>query len=469
MLFNSYIFLFVFLPVVLLGFYLIPSKKAQLIFLLAASLFFYSYWSAAFVFLLLFTVVFDFYLAKAIESSKIESQRKSLLVFSIVTNLSILGFFKYFNFFAENVNYLLNKLHSPAFLSQINLVLPIGISFYTFQSMSYVIDVYRGHVKSHGELLPFASYVTLFPHQISGPLVRHDTIVPQLENSKTYFFNSENFWKGFVFFAIGLSKKVLIADRIADVVDPLIQSMAVISNFEAWLATLGYTMQLYFDFSGYSDMAVGLGLFMNIKFPANFNSPYKATSITDFWQRWHITLSSWLKSYLYISLGGNRQGGFNTYRNLLLTMIIGGFWHGAQWSYLIWGTYHGFWLVFERMLSPRVNFELPVIIKKFLTFTIVSIGWIFFRGNDLATISLWLKKVFLLNNELSFDMMHIPLRYIDIFFAALSVAIIGVFFFKNIWQWDMKPRIWKILIYSFVLVYSILYFGEDSPFLYFQF
>ncbi|HWU42638.1 MAG TPA: MBOAT family O-acyltransferase, partial [Bdellovibrio sp.] len=269
----------------------------QLWFLLLASLFFYCYWSTTYVFLLLFTVVLDFYIAKNIAKAESPARRKALLLTSMICNLSILGFFKYFNFFAESINGLFSMAGAAEPLPYTHVILPIGISFYTFQSMSYVIDVYRRTSDSHANLLEFAGYVTLFPHQISGPLVRHNQIVPQLESSTTYVFHTEKFWKGINFFVFGLSKKMLIADRISQVVDPLVANMSHISNIEALLAMLGYTIQLYFDFSGYSDMAVGLGMMMNIEFPQNFNSPYKSKSITEFWQRWHITLSSWLRDY----------------------------------------------------------------------------------------------------------------------------------------------------------------------------
>ncbi len=333
MLFNSFSFIFLFLPVVLFGYYLIGHKRLQLFFLLSSSLFFYAYWSRTYVFLLLFTVVLDFYIGQWLFRIQNQKYRKILLLTSIIANLSVLGFFKYYNFFTETLNGAFALLGGTPIFPHLDLVLPIGISFYTFQSMSYVIDVYRRTASSHGSLLEFASYVTLFPHQISGPLVRHNVIVPQLEDAKTFIFNSQNFWKGICFFIFGLSKKMLIADRVAEAIDPIIGNVAIASNLEALFAMIGYTVQLYFDFSGYSDMAVGLGLMMNIQFPANFNSPYKSRSITEFWKRWHITLSSWLRDYLYISLGGNRKGTIFTYRNLLLTMTIGGLWHGANWTF----------------------------------------------------------------------------------------------------------------------------------------
>ncbi|AHZ84207.1 Peptidoglycan O-acetyltransferase [Bdellovibrio bacteriovorus] len=470
MLFNSYAFLFLFLPFTLLGYYWITKKNLQLWFLFLSSVFFYCYWSTVYVFLLLFTVVLDFYLAKAISMTTSQARRKMFLLISVIANLGILGFFKYYNFFADSLNGALQVTGLAPPLPILNLVLPIGISFYTFQSLSYVIDVYRRTSNAHAHLLEFAGYVTLFPHQISGPLVRHNYIVPQLEDSKTYFFNPENFWKGCYFFVFGLAKKMMIADRIAAVVDPLVMNMAGASTAEAWIAMIGYTMQLYFDFSGYSDMAVGLGLMMNIQFPQNFNSPYKSLSITEFWQRWHITLSSWLKDYLYISLGGNRAGVLKTYRNLFLTMAIGGLWHGANWTYLVWGCFHGGILAIERLFKDRgwkgVGNKY---VKWTFTFFLVCVGWVFFRAHSVDQALFWLQKVFMLNGDINWDITLIPLKHKDRFFAALGVGILVAFLAKNTWEREFKPTLWRAALMALMFVVCLMYMGEESPFLYFQF
>lgn len=470
MLFNSYSFIFLFLPITLLGYYLISRKQLQLWFLLLASLFFYCYWSTTYVFLLLFTVVLDFYIARAIYQARTQKARKGLLLTSVICNLGILGFFKYFNFFAESINGFFTLAGRGAPLPYTHLILPIGISFYTFQSMSYVIDVYRKASDAHANLLEFAGYVTLFPHQISGPLVRHNTIVPQLEDPKTYVFHSENFWRGIYFFVFGLSKKMLIADRIAVVVDPLVQSMSMTSNLEAMLAMLGYTVQLYFDFSGYSDMAVGLGLMMNINFPQNFNSPYKSGSITEFWQRWHISLSSWLRDYLYISLGGNREGAWKTYRNLFLTMAIGGLWHGANWTYLVWGCFHGLLLLIERFFkSLGLSLKKLSLVSWAMTFVLINIGWVFFRAPNVDTALLWLKKALFLTNQRTFDLTLIAARNKDRFFVALAVGLLASLLMKNTWEFSFKPSKRRSILLGFLLALCLMYMGEESPFLYFQF
>lgn len=473
MLFNSYAFIFLFLPITLMGYFFISHKRIQLPFLFLASVFFYAYWSTTYVFLLLFTVILDFYVARAIFNSEKQSHRKLLLVLSIVTNLSILIFFKYYNFFVENLNGLLSLSNSSPIFQPLQLILPIGISFYTFQSMSYVIDVYRKTSTAHAGLLEFASYVTLFPHQISGPLVRHNTIVPQLENANTYFFNSDNFWRGCSFFIFGIAKKILIADRLAVAVDPLVHNIDFISNSEAWLAMLGYTFQLYFDFSGYSDMAVGLGLMMNIHFPQNFNSPYKSKSVTEFWQKWHMTLSSWLKDYLYISLGGNRSTPLKTYRNLILTMTIGGLWHGANWTYVVWGLLHGMALATERLFKNRglTWSHRPGLARLSwaLTFLFANLTWIFFRAPNLNSAQIWLSKIFLINENLTWNLFYIATKHKDRFLTALVLSLILAFWAKNTWEIRFKPSLLNAILLAFLFSLSLTYMGDESPFLYFQF
>jgi alginate O-acetyltransferase complex protein AlgI len=471
MLFNSYLFIFVFLPITLLGFYFISRKTLQLSFLLACSIFFYAYWSTTYVFFLLFTVVLDFYVARTIFKTTDVKKRKLLLFTSMFINLSILGFFKYYNLLANTINSLVSTATSyDSIVPVLSLILPIGISFYTFQSMSYVIDVYRKKSDAHANLLSFAGYVTLFPHQISGPLVRHNQIVPQLENPQTYFFHRDHFWKGCAFFILGLSKKILIADLLALIVSPLVTNMKLASNLEAWLAILGYSMQLYFDFSGYSDMAVGLGLMMNIQFPQNFNSPYKSKSITEFWRRWHITLSNWLRDYLYISLGGNRKGRLHTYRNLILTMTIGGLWHGGSWTFAIWGFYHGCLLLIEKVFTQN-NWQ-PLknkYLKVFLTFIIVNIGWVFFRSPDYSVVKIWLAKIAFLTPRLTWDVVSLPERYKDRFFIALGVSFILTFLFKNTWEINLNSSKAKAVSLGFLFALCLMYMGDESPFLYFQF
>lgn len=462
MLFNSYVFLFLFFPVVLAGYYALPRPQWQLAFLLLMSLVFYAYWSIPYLFLLIVVVVLDFWLAAAIHRSENTGRRRGLLILSLVLNLGLLFFFKYAGLVATTIN------HLAPVLPAISLVLPIGLSFYTFQSLSYVIDVYRRHSSAHPSLLSYSTYVTMFPHQISGPLVRHNTIIPQLEDGATYRVQSDNLWRGAFFFVTGLAKKILIADFISRGINPIITNMATASNSEAWLAMVGYTLQLYFDFSGYSDMATGLCLMLNIRLPQNFDSPYKSGSITEFWQRWHMTLSSWLRDYLYISLGGNRGTKFATYRNLMLTMALGGLWHGATWMFALWGIYHGLLLAIERATGIGRGIT-PNALRIALVFLLAALGWILFRAPDLSIATVWYQKVFLLNPTLSWDLLSIPIKHRDRFGVAFLAGLVIVFAARNTWRIAFAPSYRNVLLLVLLFALCLPFLGDESPFLYFQF
>ena len=426
------------------------------------SLAFYAWWSVPYLLLLVAVVVLDFWLAAAIGRSQDQRERRVLLVLSLLINLGLLFAFKYAGLVAETLNVLGAKIPVIA------LVLPIGLSFYTFQSLSYVIDVYRRHSSPHPSLLSYATYVTMFPHQISGPLVRHNTIIPQLEDASTYRLQTDNMWRGIFFFVSGLAKKILIADLLSRGINPVITGMATASNTEAWLAMLGYTLQLYFDFSGYSDMATGLCLMLNIRLPQNFDSPYKSASLTEFWQRWHMTLSSWLRDYLYISLGGNRGTRWATYRNLLITMALGGLWHGATWMFALWGIYHGLLLAGERAIGfAKNNFNRHLMVA--MTFLMVALGWVLFRSPDMATAGIWYQKLFLANGSLTWDVASIPIKHRDRYAAALFAGMLLVFWARNTWQIRYLPSRRNVLALALLFVICLPFLGDESPFLYFQF
>jgi len=448
--------------VVLIGYYALPGAKWQLAFLLLMSLGFYAYWSIPYLFLLLVVVVLDFWLAAAIHRSGSIEARRWLLLLSLVLNLGLLFFFKYAGLISETVN-----TFGPL-LPVVSLVLPIGLSFYTFQSLSYVIDVYRRHSSAHPSLLSYATYVTMFPHQISGPLVRHNTIIPQLEDPATYRAQSDNLWRGAFFFVAGLGKKILIADFISRGINPIITNMATASNGEAWLAMVGYTLQLYFDFSGYSDMATGLCLMLNIRLPQNFDSPYQSATITEFWQRWHMTLSSWLRDYLYISLGGNRGSNFATYRNLMLTMALGGLWHGATWMFALWGIYHGILLALERATGFGRNAQ-PKPLRIAFIFILVALGWVLFRAPDLGTATVWYQKIFFLNGAVSWDLLLIPVKHRDRFGVAFLIGLVVVLTARNTWRTSFTPSFRNVFLLVLVFSLCLPFLGDESPFLYFQF
>lgn len=471
MLFNSYEFLFIFFPVVFLVYHFGVKRTWKVPFLLIASYYFYGHWNYKFLPLLLFSTIVDYLVGIQIEKTNDKKRQKGLLYLSLVMNLGVLGFFKYSNFFIDNVNVVLDYCGIYRFDNIPNIVLPVGISFYTFQSLSYTIDLYRSHSKAYHRFTPFAAYVALFPQLIAGPIIRHTELVDQLEISARERISIKKINRGLTFFIIGLSKKILIADTIAKAIDPVISMMDIVSTLEAWMCAFGYTLQLYFDFSGYSDMAIGLGLLLGVQFPQNFNSPYKSYSITDFWRRWHITLSSWLKDYLYISLGGNRKGKKRTYINLFLTMLLGGLWHGAAWTYVIWGGVHGGMLSLERCFnwdkkSPTVfKHRMRVI----LTFFIVVIGWVIFRAENIELMMAWIHKLFVPHGPLTYR--HFVARTRDRFAIACILATWIAFTQPNSTEIDNNDR-WssfKAICLSLLFFLSLLFLAKDSPFLYFQF
>jgi alginate O-acetyltransferase complex protein AlgI len=474
MLFNSYEFLFIFAPVAILVYYGLSNHRAKLWWLLLCSYFFYGYWNYKFLPLLIFSTTIDFYLGLWMSKIEAERKRRQLMIVSLVINLGLLGYFKYAMFLSDNALWAARALGADVPPSlYLDIILPVGISFYTFQSLSYTLDIYFRQTAPHRDYVAFATYVALFPQLIAGPIVRHSELVYQLENPSRGRWNLEEFNRGLIFFVLGLSKKILIADRLAAVVDPSLGIVTQLSTVEAWIVAFGYTLQLYFDFSGYSDMAVGLGHMLGFQFPANFKSPYKSRSITEFWQRWHISLSGWLRDYLYIPLGGNRYGAFKTYRNLLLTMILGGFWHGANWTYIIWGFFHGALLAFERLTGlakPRRFWGLHMI----WTFLLVTFGWIVFRAQDVSHLSSWLER--LVSAPFSISLYNFEPKVRDKFFPVFVVGLILVWAFPNTneirWDhWRKHPRYRVLLAMALALCFllCVSFMGTPSPFLYFQF
>lgn len=374
MLFTSFQFLFIFLPISVGLFFLLAHfrfTKAATVLLITASLAFYSYWDITYLPLLLASIAFNYFVG-----SKIERNRsKTLLFFGVAVNLALLGYFKYTGFFFSSLNNGLDLgLHVP------DIILPLGISFFTFTQTAFLVDAYRGETAKY-DILTYSLFVTFFPHLIAGPILYHKDVIPQFFRKRNFIFSQKNFALGITIFILGLCKKVLIADRISPWVWNIFSNSQQVSLVEAWVGALSYTFQLYFDFSGYSDMAIGLGLMLNIRLPINFNSPYKATSIADFWRRWHITLSTFLRNYLYIPLGGNRHGEFNRMRNLLLTMLLGGLWHGAGWTFIIWGTLHGIFLVINHTWR-KTGMKLPKPLCWLMTFNAVVLAWVFFRADS---------------------------------------------------------------------------------------
>lgn len=385
MLFNSYIFIFLFLPVVLLGFFRFSriSHKVAAGWLAAASLFFYGYWNPTYVILLLASIGINYRFGQWIAAKP--GQRKPLTI-AISANLALLAYYKYSNFFVTSLVAI-----SGVDWSWPNIILPLGISFFTFTQIAYLVDTWRGQVREHS-FVHYLLFVTYFPHLIAGPVLHHKEMMPQFARPSTYVVNAENIAVGLSVFILGLAKKLILADSLAEFANPIFSEVNQGGQpmlFEAWLGALTYTLQLYFDFSGYSDMAVGLSLMFNIRLPMNFNSPYKARNIIDFWRRWHITLSHFLRDYLYIPLGGNRKGPLLRHWNLFLTMLLGGLWHGAGWTFVMWGGLHGTYLIINhlwRALKKRLNWSDAGFVGNFcagvLTFLAVVVAWVFFRADS---------------------------------------------------------------------------------------
>ncbi|GAB4157060.1 MAG: hypothetical protein Fur0037_25200 [Planctomycetota bacterium] len=381
MVFSSFIFLFWFLPLFLAVYRLVPGRLKNAC-ITVFSFVFYGWWRPHYVFLMLASVLVDWRCAKSMAPLPDGRSRRAWLLLSIVTNLGLLGWFKYANLAVATWNDL--GIHPVEWTE---VVLPVGISFYTFQSMSYTIDVYRRRVapaRSFGDLLCF---VTMFPQLVAGPIVRYQEIEKQIGDHASSW---PRFRDGTLLAAAGIAKKVLIADQAASIADQAFSADAP-GLALAWLGVLSYAVQIYFDFSGYSDMAIGFGRIIGFDLPTNFLSPYKSKSITEFWRAWHVSLSSWLRDYLYVPLGGNRRGTFSTYRNLLLTMLLGGLWHGAQWTFVLWGAWQGAFLVLERAMGKRPLYSgLPGPVRCALTFAIVLFGWAIFRAQGVdALLGFW--------------------------------------------------------------------------------
>lgn len=391
MLFNSYSFIFLYLPITFAGMFVLAKHSHRLaaLWLALASLTFYAVWDARFVLLLLGSIGFNYGAGYLIGLRREAGHAKQLLAGAIGINLALLAYFKYTNFFIASANEAVGS-HIPA----LNIILPLGISFFTFTQIAYLVDVYRG-IAREANFIHYLLFVTWFPHLIAGPVLHHKQMMPQFANPATYRINSEYVAVGLTIFVLGLAKKVLIADNLAEYATPIFSAARdghVLMLFEAWVGALAYTLQLYFDFSGYSDMAIGLSLMFNIRLPLNFDSPYKATNIIDFWRRWHMTLSAFLRDYLYFALGGNRNGTAHRYVNLMTTMLLGGLWHGAGWTFLVWGGLHGFYLMVNhgwRAVKVRLGLgdggRLAKLGAGALTFLAVVVAWVFFRADSLST------------------------------------------------------------------------------------
>jgi len=386
MLFNSPTYLFLFLPVAVIIYFLLNRARLTTIgkaWLVLASLFFYGYWNTDYLLLIIGSILVNFAIGEALHrTKKPESQhkpkRKSILTAGIVLNLALLGYYKYADFFISNINLALES-HLPL----LELALPLAISFFTFQQIAYLVDSYQTDTQEY-DFLNYCLFVTFFPQLIAGPIVHHREMMPQFMRAKNALVYWPNIAQGLFIFSLGLFKKIVIADSFAEWANAGFNHTADLTTLEAWATSLSYTFQLYYDFSGYSDMAIGAALLFNIRLPINFNSPYKAVSIQDFWRRWHITLSNWLRDYLYIPLGGNRSGDAKIYLNLFLTFLLGGLWHGAGWTFIIWGAMHGLALAAHRFWQ-RMGLKMHRLLGWACTFLFVNAAWVVFRADTLES------------------------------------------------------------------------------------
>lgn len=482
MVFSSQLFIFWFLPLVLLAYYASP-QKARHLGLTLFSYVFYGWANPWFVILMLGTTAVDYLVGLWItgafgrtdipllpEGGPRTRGQNLALATSVVSNLSLLGFFKYFNFGLDNYNSLVAALGLTSWHwdTVLRVTLPLGISFYTFQSMSYTIDVYRGHARAVRSFVDFACFVSMFPQLVAGPIIRFSDVADQLQ-SRTH--TAEKFARGMTLFSIGMAKKILLANPCGKVADTVFAATPA-GTLDSWYGVVAYAFQIYFDFSAYSDMAIGLGLMIGFTFAKNFDSPYKSASITEFWRRWHISLSTWLRDYLYLPLGGNRRGPARTYMNLAIVMLLGGLWHGAAWTFVIWGAIHGGMLVIERLRGKTSLYEkLPRPVQVALTFGLVNLGWVFFRSNDVPSALAFVGRLFGIGTTHSGTSLVGGLLYSPYYLGSCALAGVVVWAAPQSWDWTRRIS-WQRAVACTGLLWAslaVMVTQAYNPFIYFIF
>ena len=477
MLFNSYVFILAFLPLTLLGYYLLGKLPERIplnkLFLVLASFVFYGYNNPRYVPIIVCSILVNYALSQGMLVARRKCIRLPLMLLGLALNLGVLFYFKYHDFFVSNMNSAFG-LH----FALNNLALPLGISFFTFQQLSYVIDSYRRTVPRYN-ILDYALFVTFFPQLVAGPIVLHSEIVPQFADPKNRRFNFDNFAPGLYAFALGLFKKVIVADTFGIAVEAGFAAAQTLNTAEAWFVALGYTLQLYFDFSGYCDVATGVALMFNIKLPLNFNSPYKSLNIREFWQRWHMTLSRFLTNYIYFPLGGSRKGTVRTCINLMIVFLASGLWHGAGWLFLLWGLLHGLASVLYRLFRRQYDALHPAL-QWLLTFGFVVVAWVFFRATSLADAMAILKSMVMMNfgplrSEIT-SAFALPggfhpgynALYMLVWYAASLFACLGM---RNTYEKTMafRPTLANACSTVILILYCVLSLSGVSVFLYFNF
>ena len=467
MLLNSHSFLLVFLPLVVALYWLTPHGRPRLVLLVGASLFFYGLWDWRYVPLLLTTTLVDWVAGRLLAGSTAEGasrRRKLVLAAALALNLAVLGYFKYRGFFVDQLDGVLYLLGMGRPLPTIRFILPVGISFYTFAGISYAVDMYRGQYPPARSVLHYLAWVTLFPYILAGPIIRYGHVGAQLESVPRRLS-----WalvaSGLFFLVLGLAKKMLVADVMAPYVNELFAHPGRLGLWSAWAAALGYTLQLYFDFSGYSDMAVGVALLIGLRFPQNFDSPYKAVNPSDFWRRWHMSLSAWLRDYLFIPLGGSRGSTLLTVRNLLITFVLAGLWHGAAWTFVVWGL---LWGVFQSVHVVAKKYGLTpgwTWLNRPLTFAAAVLAWVFFRATSVRAALKILASMVGLRGVSGEETLGVA----PLFAAFIVGGLLWVNLLPNTWQITPRPRLRYAALLGVLLAASLLALSKRSPFLYVQF
>lgn len=469
MLFNSIEYL-IFLPIVFIVYWLLKSNyKYQNILLLISSYVFYGWWDYRFLSLIIFSSFIDYFVGKKIEKANGKENKKRWLLVSLCSNLGLLAIFKYYNFFADSFASTMSTLGWEVNDLTLNIILPVGISFYTFQTLSYSIDIYREKIKSCKDIIAFFTFVSLFPQLVAGPIERASNLIPQIEKRRS--LNSTLVKTGIFQIFIGLFRKVAIADNLGVYVDAAYANHEIHNGSTLLIATIFYAFQIYFDFSGYSDIAIGSAKLFGFKFNRNFNLPYFSKTLTEFWRKWHMSLSYWLRDYLYISLGGNRKGEILTYRNLLLTMLLGGLWHGSSWNFIIWGGIHGLFLSFEKFTFSKLKINTFNAFGFLYTFIVVLIAWVFFRAVDLNT------AINILGKWISLEFGPIFIGDINAFVNGLLLAVTGILIDLKIFSSktpleDYGTKFSAIrlsVVVSVIILIICLFYSTAENFIYFQF
>lgn len=487
MLFNSYYFIFLFLPLSLAGYYIlnyVNLRRLAGIFLIGMSLWFYGYFNRSYLLIICGSIIANFLFAKIMDRfSKKQSVKKCILILGILTNVILIFYYKYFNFFLENINTL---FHTSFALK--NILLPLGISFFTFQQISFLVDAYRGETKDYS-FEEYALFVSFFPQLVAGPVVLHSETIPQFRDPEKRRVNYANFSRGLYVFSLGLFKKIILADTFGRAVDYGFSALPALNSLETFIVSLCFTFQLYFDFSGYCDMAVGIGNLFNITLPQNFNSPYKACSIIEFWERWHMSLTRFLRTYIYFPLGGSRRGTIRTYVNVMIVFLVSGIWHGANWTFILWGILHGLLNCLNRIFKKQWA-KLWKPFRWLSTFLTINFLTALFRADDLTAAKTFLKRLFyaggfslrpeltecFLLEEFAFlEKRLAPLQFLSAHVTGcylwlfLTAAFIAVLLFRNNGETEFKPTLSRSLIVVLCMLWSVLSLEGISTFLYFNF